>query len=175
MTKPSKDTGGAPSMEPALEDAGKESQNVIRDLRDMLLAAASDAHQRGQEEWPYVTDELDKWLDLLDARGEAVADEARLQAHLGLMEASERAAALEQSVADAFKAVKDKGKPAKAAVEEAGVQAHLMRLDAEDAVRERAARLRGVVKEASRTVTHPVLAAEKELVRIVQTWASLYH
>ena len=165
----------APPSVDEINRAVDDGKGVVADFRDLLLRAANDAHARGQDEWPYMTDELDKWVDLLDSKGDALLDEARIQLHLGMMEVSDRARAMQDIFAGALKDAREKRSKVKTSLESAQLQAHLAKLDASEAIEARRTEFEKRLHQTQRDGLHPVLAAQKEVIHLVKKWAELYN
>ncbi len=138
-------------------------------LRQSALEAADDKKEREE-----LANSVSGWLKILDEKRDTVADEAKLQWHLAMLDLKERVSAFDSSFNDLKNELRAKAEgaaestDARAKLDRARVQAHLAKMESEAAVEERRKKMAASwAKEkaaASRTVD--------DIVETIQGWTS---
>ncbi len=151
------------------DQAVEKARGAVEGLRDVMEAVAEDATE-GKDERKEIVGAVTKWLRMLDKQGSTVADEARLQWHLGVLDVKERMQAMDESFGDFREEVRARAikssAPAKAKLDAARVQAHLAKMEGEDAAKERGADLRAIWEKEKDAVSR----AADEVVKFVDGW-----
>ena len=150
-------------MNDKLKDTIEKSRHHLAELIDKIEDGIEDIADESAELWDEARPRLHAMKASIVAAEHALqtkTDEARLQAHLAVMDAHDQWSYLSQPVTELARQAKQKSRPT---LEHAELQAHLAKMDARDFLNEKGGQIRREFKQAKESLEQTSLKAAEEL------------
>lgn len=156
-------------MSDKMKDIIEKSQEYLKEIADKLEDQYEDLSEEAAEVWQTAKPKLKALNQSLTKAAEAMktqTDEARLQTHLAIMDASDQWTYLNKTVSELTRNARAKGT---GEFEHAELQAHLAKMEARDFINKHSKEITREYHEAKEKIEKNSLKAAKEIEHGLET------